>query len=247
MVRFATLRALVAAPLASRQAAAPWDWQLQPPLDLTARVSTLGLDPDGVTASAIAAQHARGVTTICQVSIGTLEDWRADVAAFPPPVVGRACDTWPGERFLDIRRQHILLPRMARCAAMGFDANERDNMDVHINDSGFDISGQDIVASVRALAQIAHGLGLRFGQKKVPDLTARLAADVDFIITENCITDGWYAHVDRYAASGQTILAAEHDVAPAEEADFRAAARTAGLSIIFKTHALDCTGTRCGP
>ena len=246
----ASLAAPLAAPLAAQQAGAPWDWQLQAPLDLAAPVATIGLDPDEVTAADIAALHARGVTTICYVSIGTVEDWRSDATDFAPQVIGRDYAAWPGERFLDLRRADLLVPlmqaRFARCAAMGFDAVEPDNMDVHANLSGFAVTGADVVAYVRTLADIAHGLGLQIGQKNAPDLTADLAPYLDFIITENCLTDGWCDQIAIYAATGRAILAAEYDIAPDDQPAYCRAALAGGMSMIFKSDDLDGSGSRCG-
>ena len=241
----ATLAGLFLAQGAAGQglrAGASWDWQLQPPLDLGVPVAVLGLDPDEVSPAEVAALRARGVTPICYVSVGTVEDWRADAAAFPPEAVGKAYDGWPGERFLDPRVPAVLelmAARFARCAAMGFVAVEPDNIDLHINDTGFDLSAGDVVAYLGALAAAAARLGLTIGQKNAPDLTAELAPFTAFAMTENCLVDGWCDRLAVYPASGRPILAAEYR--PANAADC-AAASALGLSLVFKTQ--DLTGWR---
>lgn len=146
------------------------DWQIGRSPDLGAPASVLGLDPDTVSAAEVKALAARGILTVCYVSVGTVEDWRADAADFPAEAVGRPYTGWPGERFLDIRRRDLLLPlieaRFRRCAEAGFGAVEPDNIDLHINDTGFSIAADDVVAYVRDLARVAHALGLRIAQKK---------------------------------------------------------------------------------
>ncbi len=214
---------------------ATWDWQLQAPLDLTVDVDVLALDPDEVTAADIATLSARGVTTVCYVSVGTREDWRSDAEAFPEVLLGRPYDDWPGERFLDIRARDRLLPimeaRFRRCAEMGFAAVEPDNIDLHTNDTGFPLTGADVVAWFADLSRMAHGMGLLIAQKNAPDLTQELEAFADFALTENCFADGWCAQLASYPQTGRAILAAEYTrVSPGT----CAAAEALGASVIFK-------------
>ncbi len=213
---------------------ASWDWQLQPPLDLSVAVDVLGLDPDEVSAAQIATLTARGVTTICYVSVGTWENWRVDAGDFPQELIGKAYEGWPGERFLDIRAPELLAlmqARFQRCAEMGFDAIEPDNIDLNINDTGFDLSAEDVVAYVSELAHLAHGLGLKIGQKNAPDLVAALHPVTDFAITEDCLADGWCAAMAPFIAHGKPVFAAEYGKVSAQAC---ATAEALGLSLIFK-------------
>jgi len=215
-----------------------WDWQLQAPLDLSVAVDILALDPDEVSAADIAALSSRGVTTVCYVSVGTWEDWRADAGNFPQVLLGRAYDGWPGERFLDIRAPELLplmRARVQHCAEMGFDAVEPDNIDLHINDTGFGIVAADVLTYFTALSDMAHDLGLRIAQKNAGDLTERLAPLADFAMAENCLTDGWCADLSVYPNTGRAILAAEY---AQPSAAVCAVAAELGLSLIFKRHAL---------
>jgi len=215
-----------------------WDWQLDEPFDLSRPKSIMNLDAENHSARQIAALKARGVFTICYLSVGTVEDWRPDRGVFPAAVIGKRLGNWPGERYVDIRRRDILLPimaaRMDKCRAKGFDAIEPDNMDVFDNDSGFALSANDAVAYVRALAQIAHRKGLRIGQKNVPGLTGHLIRSMDFVIVEDCYDQGWCQYVLPYAQAGKPVLAAEYTDTGV---DFAAACRWGqgkGISFILK-------------
>ncbi len=194
---------------------ASWDWQLTGPVDLDRPVAIYDLHPDLVTQADIVALKARGIRTVCYVSVGTLEKTSLDHDRFPAAVIGNTYDDWPDERFLDVRRQDILLPlmqaRFERCKALGFDAIEPDNMDVHDNDSGFALKAADSLAYVLALADIAHGMGLAIAQKNTPELTSDLVGTMDFVITESCFQDGWCAAVNAYAQAGKAILDAEYN------------------------------------
>lgn len=257
MLRLATFWICVSAlgpqPVVAQQAGfttgMTWDWQLSEPFDLGLPVQVFDLDPDSLGAGDIAELRGKGILTICYVSVGTLEEWRGDVASFPAQVIGKSYVEWEGERFLDIRQTDILLPlmqaRFADCADKGYDAVEPDNMDVYINESGFQISAEQTVAYVTALAGIAHGLGLAIGQKNVPELTAELEPVLDFVVTEGCIADGWCDQVSRYAQHGKAIFSAEYEVPEAGQAGLCAQATAAGMSLIFKEYDLDARGTRC--
>lgn len=222
-----------------------WDWQLQAPLDLNVAVDVLALDPDEVSAVDIAALTARGVFTICYVSVGTSEEWRRDVSAFPETALGQSYEDWPRERFLDITNP-ALLPimqaRFARCAAMGFDAIEPDNIDLHINDTGFRITGAQVVAYFTQLSAMAHEMGLEIAQKNAPGLTHAIEPFADFAMTENCFTDAWCGDMQVYPQSGRAVLDAEYTRVSPQTCDHMA---RAGFSLIFKTRDLTGDGHSC--
>ncbi len=211
-----------------------WDWQLTEPFDLSRDVAVMDLDPDNHSAADIAALKARGITTICYISVGTAENYRDDYDSFPAAVLGNTYDDWPDERFLDIRQIGALIPIMAarfqRCADMGFDAIEPDNIDVHVNDSGFPITELDSLRYIRVLTDIAHGINMQIGQKNVPDLTAKLAGTLDFALTEDCFADGWCDQVADYARAGKPVYAAEYTDTGV---DFAAACATAPANYHF--------------
>lgn len=215
-----------------------WDWQLTEPVDLSREVAVMDLHPELVDAGDIRAVEARGVKTICYVSVGTLEKTAPDRDKFPAKVVGKVYADWPDERFLDVRRLDVLLPlmgeRFAACKALGFDAVEPDNMDVHDNDSGFPVSEADTVAYLLALAQLAHAQDLAIGQKNVPELTEKLVDSFDFAITESCFQDGWCERMAPYVASGKAVLDAEYLDRPLDLAAACASAKALGISMIAK-------------
>ncbi len=244
MIRCLTALALMAAFAAPALAAQPfrvgerWDWQLTEPLDLSRKVAVLDLHPELVKTADIGKLKARGIRTICYVSVGTVEKTSPDSQAFPKAVIGKVYGDWPDERFLDIRRHDVLLPimkaRFQACKAKGFDAIEPDNMDVHDNDSGFPLKAADTRRYVLALAGIAHGLGLAIAQKNVPEMTADFVSTLDFVITESCYQDRWCDRVKAYPQRGKPVFDAEYSD---RSIDFAAACKAAGrdrISMILK-------------
>lgn len=231
------------------QAAPNWDWQLSEPILAPQGIEIFNTDPDSTSARNIARLNARGVYTICYVSVGTLENYRHDRRFFPASVIGRTYGVWPDERFLDIRQLTILLPlmhaRFQRCKDMGFDAIEPDNMDVYDNESGFRISWHDGVRYIKALADLAHSMGLEIGQKNVPEITQQLIGHMDFVITEGCFSDGWCDDVSAYARAGKPVLAAEYTDTNVNWAAACAYARSNGYSMILKDRDLTAALETC--
>ncbi len=226
-----------------------WDWQLTEPIDLSRDVEVIDLHPALVDAGDLRKLQTRGTRTICYVSVGTLEKTAPDRDRFPAAVVGKVYADWPDERFLDIRQRDLLLPlmkaRFAACRALGFDAVEPDNMDVHDNDSGFPVTEQDTLAYLLALAESAHEQGLAIGQKNVPDLTARLVDSFDFAITESCFQDGWCIEMAPYITAGKAVFDAEYLDRPLDFAAACAATSEIGISMIAKDRDLTKTFRAC--
>jgi hypothetical protein len=242
---------LVIAALTLVQVGDSWDIQFTEPFVLDRAVTTIVLDPDNHGAETVAAMKARGIRVLCYVSVGTVEDWRADAGAFPAEVVGAALPDWEGERYLDIRRLDLLLPVMAArfgaCKAAGYDGIDPDNVDGFTNASGFDLSATDTVAYLAALADAAHGMDLIIGQKNAPELAGALAGTLDFALAESC----WeYAFCDAYAAytaAGKPIFDIEYTDAGTDFAAACAEARAQGISMILKDRLLSgAVYEKCG-
>ncbi len=227
---------------------ASWDWQLSEPVQ-PPDVSIFGTDPDAVTPEMIKQLGAAGVYTICYVSVGTVEKYRDDAGVFPSTVIGKTYGDWPDEKFLDIRHLDILLPimkaRFERCKAFGFHAVEPDNMDVFDNDSGFPLTRADGLRYIRALAEMAHRLGLGIGQKNVPELTGELVDTLDFVIAESCFQDGWCDEVTAYIRAGKLILDAEYTDEPINWQGACERAQKMGILMILKDRDLHAGGQSC--
>ncbi|NOR61286.1 MAG: endo alpha-1,4 polygalactosaminidase [Rhodobacteraceae bacterium] len=235
--------------MAAPDVGAAWDWQLGESVRAPQGIEIFDTDPDSASARTIAQLNARGVYTICYVSVGTLENYRDDRRDFPRSVVGRVYGDWPDERFLDVRQLDVLLPlmqaRFQRCKDMGFDAIEPDNMDVYDNESGFRISRRDGIRYIKALADMAHGMGLEIGQKNVPEITRQLIGSMDFVITEDCFSDGWCEDVSAYTRAGKPVLAAEYTDTGVSWAAACAYGRANGYSMILKDRDLSAALQTC--
>ncbi|WP_395023332.1 endo alpha-1,4 polygalactosaminidase [Dongia sp.] len=176
----------------------------QPVLEPVSGIGVYEIDLFDSEQANIDALHAAGGYVICYFSAGSLEDWRPDVAQFPPPVIGRDYKGWPGERWLDIRRRHALAPileaRLDRAVEKSCDAVDPDNVDGFSNATGFDISKDDQRSFNLWLVEAAHARGLAIGLKNAAELVPDLADRFDFAVIENCAAqqacDGYAAFVD---------------------------------------------------
>jgi hypothetical protein len=195
---------------------ATFAWQLTGTLPTSIKAQVVDVDLFGTSAAQVAALKAGGARVICYISVGSLEDWRPDVSAFPAEVVGKDYDGWPGEKWLDIRQIAKLAPvmraRLDLCKQKGFDGVEPDNMDAYQADTGFPLTRANQVAYVKWLADEAHRRGLSIGQKNAADLTAELQPLLDWALTESCYEqDDWCADLSPYVAAGKPVFMTEYE------------------------------------
>jgi hypothetical protein len=227
-----------------------WQWQLSdPPVDTTVDADVYDIDLFDNDSAVVANLHAMGRKVICYISVGSLEDWRSDKDQFPAKVIGKDYEGWPGEKWLDIRQIEALAPvmraRLDLCKAKGFDAVEPDNMEIHDNDTGFDIRYDDQLKYARWLADEAHARGLAIGMKNAADQVNDLVDGFDFAIVEDCFDQGWCEQMTPFIRAGKPVFAAEYDDT---EVDFSAACKRAkelNFSVIQKHRILTAFRKTC--
>jgi hypothetical protein len=227
-----------------------WQWHIsEPPVDTSVDAQVFDIDLFDNDSSVVDALHALGRKVICYISVGSLEDWRPDKNQFPPEVLGKDYDGWPGERWLDVRQIDRLAPvmraRFDLCKAKGFDALEPDNMEVHDNETGFPLTYEDQLRFARWLAEEAHTRGLAIGMKNAADSVKDLLPYFDFAITEDCFVQGWAEEMKPFIDAGKPVFAAEYDDT---KVDFPAAckkARELGFSLIQKHRILTAYRVTC--
>ncbi|PWH17946.1 MAG: endo alpha-1,4 polygalactosaminidase [Anaerolineae bacterium] len=226
-----------------------WQWQLGND-DIDTSIDADVFDVDLYVDQAIIDElHAKGKKAICYISVGSWEDWRPDAEQFPPEVLGKDYEGWPGEKWLDIRRIDLLAPimlaRLDRCAAKGFDGVEPDNMQIWDNDTGFPLTYADQLQYALWLAEQAHQRGLAIGQKNAPDMVADLVDVYDFAITEDAFYYGWAEAMQPYIAAHKPVFAAEYTDLPGDFAAFCRQSKALGFSTILKKRDLDAWLETC--
>ncbi|MBI4898597.1 MAG: endo alpha-1,4 polygalactosaminidase [Actinobacteria bacterium] len=191
----------------------PWEYRLQG----TPRVGSRKLiyDIDGVETprQVVRKIHRAGGYAICYVNAGSWESWRTDKDRYPSDVLGRE-NGWPGERYVDIRRNDVLVPilrdRFRACQKKGFDAVEPDNVDGYLNESGFPITADDQLNFNRTTARLAHDLRLAVGLKNDLEQANSLASVFDFAVTEECVQYKECASTLPFRARGKAVLDVEY-------------------------------------
>ena len=225
-----------------------WQWQLTGDLDLNLQTDVIDIDLD-VSRSVVDHFHNLGTKVICYISVGSYENWRSDAAQFPDQVLGKDYEGWPGEKWLDIRRIDLLAPimltRLDKCAAKGFDGVEPDNMQIWDNDTGFPLTYEDQLHYVLWLAQEAHKRGLAIGQKNAPDQTRDLVNILDFAITEDAFYYRWAKDMLPFVQAGKPVFAAEYTDLPGDFQEFCRQSKELGFSTILKHRDLDAWLETC--
>lgn len=219
-----------------------WQWQIGGgTLDFDLQVDVWDIDL-GVHKSVVDKLHSSDAKVICYISVGSHENWRTDADQFPDEVLGKKYEGWGGERWLDIRRFDLLAPimlaRLDKCAAKGFDAVEPDNMEIYTNDTGFPLTYDDQLRYALWLAEEAHKRGLAIGQKNAPDQTKDLVDVFDFAITEDAFYYGWAEEMIPYIQAGKPVFAAEYTDLSGDFEDFCRQSQKLGFSTILKRRGL---------
>jgi endo-alpha-1,4-polygalactosaminidase (GH114 family) len=190
-----------------------WQWQLDEEMDTSPEAEVYDIDLY-VEQAVIDELHARGVKVICYISVGSWEDKRPDAHQFPPEVLGKDYEGWPGERWLDIRRIDLLSPimqaRLDLCKSKGFDGVEPDNIEIHDNHTGFPLTYKNQLDYARWLADEAHSRGLAIGLKNSPDMVTDSLPFFDFAITEDAFYYRWIDQLLPFIEAGKPIFAAEY-------------------------------------
>lgn len=222
-------------------------WQVQLAEGLDTEVHAQIYDVDGVDTPSRALEKARseGAHLVCYFNAGAWEDWREDADGFGPALLGQELEGWPGERWVDVRNHDELLPIMAKrmdaCKERGFDAVDPDNMDGYANETGFELTQDDQLAYIRALAQLAHERSLGFGLKNAVDLVGDLVDEVDFAVNEQCHQYDECALYDPLLAAGKAVVVLEYEV------DSRQVCPSVprGMEVLFKSLELGSERTSC--
>lgn len=193
-----------------------WQWQLTGALDLSLTAEMWDIDLFDNSATVVSALHALGAKVVCYMSAGSWEDWRPDAGSFPDSVKGSS-NGWPGERWLDIRQLDVLGPimeaRLDRCAGMGFDGVEFDNVDGYANSTGFSLTYQDQIRYNTFLAGAAHERGLAAALKNDVEQVADLVAVFDFAINEECFQYSECESLSAFVQAGKPVFHVEYDLA----------------------------------
>lgn len=226
-----------------------WQWQLEGDIDLSFEVDMYDLDLFETDPRIIQALKDDDRYLVCYISMGSWEDWRPDADKFPPEILGKDYQGWPGEKWLDIREidtlAPILIDRLDLCAAKGFDGVEPDNIDAYTNKTGFPLTYKDQLGFNIWLAEQAHARGLSIGLKNDPEQVPDLLPYFDWALTEDCYDQDWCEQVLPFIEVGKPVFAAEYFDTGITLVDLCSPAKEMGINVILKNRELDAFREDC--
>lgn len=223
---------------------ASWHLQLNGKLQTPNR-QVYDIDLYDTSKQTITTLKGRGRIVICYFSAGTWEDWRSDAASYPKAALGKALPAWPGERWLDYRRNDVralLAKRLDLAVSKGCDGVDPDNVDGYSNDNGLKLTMSEQLDFNRWLATQAHARNLSVGLKNAIDLLPQLAEHFDFAINESCYR---YNECDGYRlmrSQGKAIFIAEYRTL---DNKLCKRAKAAGFRLQFFNRNLQSVGKPC--
>ena len=192
-------------------------WQLDGEVDTRKNVDVYGIDLfDHIESGKfVEIKELAGKRLICYFSAGSYEDWREDAAKFPADTLIEPLTNWPGEQWVDFRRQEIrdiMAARMDLAAANGCDAVEPDNVDGYLNIQSIDITPQDQIDYLLWLADYAHSKNLSIGLKNALDLIepASLHTVFDWALVETCYPYRLCNLLQPFINQGKAVFIAEY-------------------------------------
>lgn len=195
-------------------------WQIQYTGELRADldVDVFNLDLFDTLSETIATLHQRGVFVMCYFSAGSYEDWRPDAPLFPPEVLGKDMEGWPGEKWLDIRRIDMLAPimeaRLDLARSKGCDGVDPDNVNGYTNDTGFPLTAEDQRRYNIFLAVSAHQRGLLVGLKNDLEQIPELMPYFDWVLNEECFSYGECDLLNPFLQAGKPVFVIEYELKP---------------------------------
>lgn len=200
------------------------------------------IDMEATGADVIARLRAKGIYVVCYLETGGWESYRADAAQFPDVVLGNGVGGYPSERYLDIRRQDLLLPliaaRLDRAAAKGCNGIEPDLDDTYSVTTGFPLTMTDQLSYNRAVAQLAHERGLSIGLKNGASADGSferaMESFTDWALNESCNRYAECAGYAVYIQHGKPVFQVEYVDEGMSVARFCPADNAAGFDGLLK-------------
>lgn len=183
-------------------------------------VAIYDIDLFDTSSSTISQLKAAGRKVACYFSAGSSEDWRPDYSRFTAADQGQELiineetgETWPGEKWLDIRSANvrtIMKARLDLAKSKGCDGVEPDNVDGYTNSTGFPLTAQDQLDYNRFIANEAHSRGLAVALKNDVDQLNDLEPWFDFAVNEECHEHTECAGYSVFTSKNKPVLNAEY-------------------------------------
>lgn len=223
-----------------------WQWQLQGTINTGYDAQVYGIDLFDSSVELIESLQQSGHKVVCYFSAGSYEDWREDGDRFTAADLGDPMGDWPGENWLDIRKQNvrdIMTDRLVLAKAKGCDGVEPDNIDGYTNPTGLPLTYADQLDYNRFLAETAHSLDLAIALKNDLSQVMDLVGHFDMAINEQCHKYSECHLLQPFIDAGKPVFNAEYGSKyvndPAAREALCASSRLFGMHTLILPLALD--------
>jgi len=197
-----------------------WQWQLSGTIDTSIDVRMYDIDLFDTPQTVIDQLHHDGRKVVCYFSAGSYENWRPDKDSYPSEILGHNLDSWPGEKWVDIRQLDklgpILTARFDLAVTKQCDGIEPDNIDGFTNTTGFPLTANDQLVFNRWLADQAHRRGLSIGLKNDLDQIQELVNDFDWALNEQCFQYDECDMLLPFVQAGKAVFGVEYKGDPSD-------------------------------
>ncbi len=218
---------------------APWQWQLQGPIDISVPAGVYEIDGFFVSPKVVRQLHSQGRKAICYLDVGSWENYRPDKDQFPKSVIGKRYQGFPSERWMDIRKISLLAAplkkRFDMCRRKGFDAVEPDNVNGYTNPTGFPLTASDQLRFNHWVSRQVHSRGMSVALKNDPEQAKQLVGAFDFAVVEQCFQYHECGRFSPFIKAGKAVFEAEYEISPSK---YCKRAKALQFSSIRKSYAL---------
>lgn len=191
---------------------ARWLARLDGAVDIEKSADFFYLDPEQQPPEDLTALHAQSRRYLCYLSAGTVESFRDDAELFPARAVGNVVQSFPNERWLDVRDAEVralMSERITALAAAGCDGITPASLTGYEADSGFDLTLQDALDYARFVAEAAHAADMSVGLTGPSALTLGLWQDFDFGLAIGCVSSSMCREYAALTAAKKPVLHVE--------------------------------------
>lgn len=215
-----------------------WQWQLSGSINTSYAVEIYDIDLFSASSEIIQKIQSSGKKVICYFSAGTYEEYRDDKDKFLPEDLGDTVEGWEKERWLDVRSPNVhrvMESRLDLAKEKGCDGVEPDNVDGHINKTGFKLTAADQLAYNKFIANESHKRELSVGLKNDLSQVNELLDYYDFAVNEECFQLGECDALLPFISDDKPVLNAEYLRKYVENKSEREALCTESINNLFST------------
>jgi hypothetical protein len=226
------------------QAGMSVQYQISGTIDTSVDAQLFLVDLFDAPLSKIAELHAKGRVVIAYVSVGSLENWRGDVASFPQATIGMQLANYPRESWLDIRSPAVRSAMGARLDLArdhGFDGVFASTLGGYMENSGFTLTRSDELDYARFLANAAQSRSLSSGLSSDFEIS-ELAAAFDWALAEGCIAGGFCDQLKGFIQQQKPVFDMETE---GDQVAVCMKAATYGIPTTFKRSSYDAWRMPC--